>query len=104
MKKKALPKDRGAPRSQKGPRGFFPGRRETAIREKDKSLKGAVMGETHTPGQGRSQFPSLVPEHLLWALGHVDATEPRVTLTVCPSQRADLWTQRGRRGWDEWRE
>ena len=43
------------------------------------------MGETHTPGQGRSQFPSLFLERLLWALGHVDSTEPRETLTVCPS-------------------
>ena len=85
MKKKALPKDHGAPRSHEGPRGFFPGGQGTAIQEKDKSLKGAVMGETHTPGQWRNQFPSLFPEHLLWALGHADGTEPRETLTVCPS-------------------
>ena len=47
--------------------------------------KGAVTGENHTPGQGTSQFPSLFPDRLLWALGHVDSTEPRETLTMCPS-------------------
>ena len=46
------------------------------------ALKGDVTGENHTPGQGRSQFPSLFPELLLWSLGHADGTEHRETLTV----------------------
>ena len=75
-----------------GPRGgrthpgacFQEGRLDGDAIKRD-ALKGDVTGENHTPGQGRSQFPSLFPERLLWALGHMDGTEPRETLTVCPS-------------------
>ena len=41
------------------------------------------MGETYTPGQGRSQFPSIFPEWRLWALSHMDSTEPQEAVDLC---------------------
>ena len=48
-----MPKDLGAPRRQED--GLDGDGIETP-------LKGVVMGETHTLGQWRNQFPSLFPE------------------------------------------
>lgn len=89
MKKKALPKSRGAEETGRT-QGYFPGGQRTAIRE-DRALKGSVMGKPTLQGRGGVSF---LLRRLLWALGHADTTEPRETLTVCPShKRAALWTQ-----------
>ena len=45
--------------------------------------EGGCDGGTHAPGQGRSQFPSIFPERLLWALGHADSTEPQEAVDLC---------------------
>ena len=70
-----MPKDLGAPRRQED--GLDGDVIETP-------LKGVVMGETHTLGQWRNQFPSLFPEASSGLLASRTPLSPG-RLIVCPS-------------------
>lgn len=60
-----------------------------------------LKGQTGKPTQQEESVLLLLPERLLWALGHADATEPRGDTDRVSLIKSSLVDTEGRRGRDE---